>query len=371
MIPAENRMITLMFAPNFKITPALTKVLTNIETSRQAVSSLPITVPVLTSLRESTRLISTHYSTQIEGNRLTQTQVEDVLQGGTFPNRERDEREVKNYYQALDFLDALIKRKTELIAEKDIQILHGLVMDGKRKATPYRDGQNVIKDSVSGAIVYMPPEAKDVPEFMRELMVWINDEINRRELPVPLIAAIAHYQFATIHPYYDGNGRTARLLTNLVLHKSAYGLKGIYSLEEYYARNLQAYYEALNVGESHNYYFGRSEADITTWVMYFCEGMADSFANVRLRATEASKDMKTDQSPLLRELDQRQKQVLSLFEKSKYITTREIADLLGLHIRTALNHCNKWCDEGFMIQHGEAPKSRKYELADKWLELVK
>lgn len=359
-----------MFVPSFHITAALTKLLMDIEASRQAVSDLPISVPVLTSLRESARLISTHYSTQIEGNRLTQEQVEDVLHGGTFPNRERDEREVKNYYQALDFLDTLIKRKASHIAEKDIQTLHGLVMDGKEKPTAYRDGQNVIKDSGSGSIVYMPPEAKDVPELMRELVAWINNEVDTGEFPVPLIAAIAHYQFATIHPYYDGNGRTARLLTNLILHKSGYGLKGIYSLEEYYARNLQDYYQALTVGESHNYYFGRAEADITEWVAYFCAGMADSFANIRLKATEASKDRTTDHSAMLRELDQRQKQVLSLFNKSKYVTTREIADLLGIHTRTALNLCNRWCDEDFIVQHGTAHKSRKYELADKWLMLV-
>ncbi len=360
-----------MFAPDFQITPALTKALMDIEVSRQAVSSLPVTVPVLTSLRESARLLCTHYSTRIEGNRLTQEQVEEVIHGGTFPNRERDEREVKNYYQALDFLDALIKRKASPIAEKDIQTLHGLVMDGKRKATPYRDGQNVIKDSGSGAIVYMPPEAKDAPGLMYELVAWINGEVSQAELPIPLIAAIAHYQFATIHPYYDGNGRTARLLTNLVLHKSDYGLKGIYSLEEYYAGNLRAYYEALSIGESHNDYFGRAGADITGWIMYFCEGMASAFANIRLKATEASRGMITDHSALLRELDQRQKQALSLFEKSKYITTREIAGLLGVHIRTALNLCNRWCDEGFMIQLGEAPKSRKYELAEQWMELVR
>ena len=359
-----------MFEPDFQITPALTKVLMDIEASRQAVSNLPITVPVLTSLRESARLVSTHYSTQIEGNRLAQEQVEDVLHGGTFPNRERDEREVKNYYQALDFLDALINRRAASIAEKDIRTLHGLVMDGRKKASPYRDGQNVIKDSGSGSIVYMPPEAKDVPEFMHDLVDWINEKMSKAELPVPLIAAIAHYQFATIHPYYDGNGRTARLLTNLVLHQSGYGLKSIYSLEEYYARDLQAYYQALSIGESHNYYFGRAKADITAWMMYFCEGMADAFANVRLKASEASKSVKKDHSSLLRELDQRQKQVLSLFEKSKYVTTREIADLLGVHVRTALNLCNKWCDEKFMIRHGAAPKSRKYELADKWMELV-
>jgi Fic family protein len=364
-----------MFKPNFKITPALSKMLMDIEASRQVVSGLPITVSVLASLRKSARLISTHYSTQIEGNRLTQEQVEDVIQGGTFPNRERDEREVKDYYKALDFLDTLIKKKaqsikTSSIKEQDIQVLHGLVMEGKEKPTPYRDGQNVIRDSGSGKIVYMPPEAKDVPSLMRELFFWINEQLSEEDLPVPMIAAIAHYQFATIHPYYDGNGRTARLLTNLVLHKSGYGLKGIYSLEEYYARNLQAYYHVLSVGESHNYYFGRVEGDITAWVVYFCGGMADSFAAVRLKASESAQGEQLDHSHLLRELDQRQKLVLSLFSENRYVTTREISELLGLHKRTALNLCKKWCEEGFVIQHGQANKSRKYELATRWLELI-
>ncbi len=82
-------------------------------------------------------------------------------------------------------------------------------------------------------------------------------------MPVPVIAALAHYQFATIHPYYDGNGRTARLLTTLILHKAGYGLKGIYSLEEYYSRNFDGYYYALAVGGSHNYYMGREKADVS------------------------------------------------------------------------------------------------------------
>jgi len=114
-----------MFAPNFQIIPLLAKMLMDIEATRQAVSSLPVTVSVLASLRESARLIATHYSTQIEGNRLTQDQVEEVLQGGTFPNRERDEAEVKNYYQALDFLDSLIKIKNTFITEKELQTLVG------------------------------------------------------------------------------------------------------------------------------------------------------------------------------------------------------------------------------------------------------
>ena len=107
--------------------------------------------------------------------------------------------------------------------------------------------------------------------------------LSRKACHVRFVAGIAHYQFATIHPYYDGNGRTARLLTTLILHLGGYDLKGLYSLEEYYARNLGAYYEALAIGSSHNYYQGRAEADITPWLEYFCEGVAESFENVRKR----------------------------------------------------------------------------------------
>ena len=179
-------------------------------------------------------------------------------------------------------------------------------MAGRPAPTPYRDGQNVIRDSGSGGIVYMPPEAQDVPLLMADLVAWLRDETERRALPIPLVASLAHYQYATIHPYYDGNGRTARLLTTLILHKTGYGLKGIYSLEEYYAQNLSAYYAAIAVGPSHNYYFGRAEADVTEFVTYFCRGMADAFAAVRAQATEAAQRGANDQSLLLRQIDPRQ-----------------------------------------------------------------
>src|ERR1700734_811399 len=127
---------------------------------------------------------------------------------------------------------------------------------------------------------------------------------------MPLKAAIAHYQFATIHPYYDGNGRTARLLTTLILHLGGYGLKGLYSLEEYYARHLEAYYEALSIGPSHNYYRGRAGADITKWIEYFVEGMACAFENVIKRMEDANTHGEFDQSSLLRTLDPRQRRAL-------------------------------------------------------------
>src|SRR5207302_4501657 len=125
---------------------------------------------------------------------------------------------------------------------------------------------------------------KDVPGLVKEMVGWVNASLAQQELPVPVVAALAHYQFATIHPYFDGNGRTARLLTTLILHRSGYGLNGIYSLEEYYASNLNGYYSGLAVGKSHNYYFGRAEGDVTPFIEYFCLGMAAAFGKVRSRA---------------------------------------------------------------------------------------
>ncbi|MBI1830198.1 MAG: Fic family protein [Planctomycetes bacterium] len=244
-----------MFAPKFTLTPAVAKALMEVEACRQAIVRLPLTVPMLESLRKTARLLSTHFSTQIEGNRLSPSQVEDVLKGGGgFPGRQRDEAEVRNYYLALDYVTAQ-GRTRDRFTERIVRTIPGLVLHGRKKPTKYRDGQNVIRDGRTGNIVYLPPEAKDVPRLMKELIAWISAEMGRDELPVPVTAAVAHCQLATIHPYYDGNGRTARLLTTLILHRGGYGLHGICSLEEYYAKHLAGYYDALHVGTSHNYYY--------------------------------------------------------------------------------------------------------------------
>lgn len=340
-----------------------------VEADRQAIIELPIDVEMLTSLRETARLAATHYSTQIEGNRLTQTQVQETLAGARFPGRERDVTEVRNYYRAIEEVEILAQRPGP-ITEADIRHIHGLVIEGRASPTAYRDGQNIISDSLSGSIVYLPPEASDVPTLMAELVAWVNVELEKGELPAPIVAALAHYQYATIHPYYDGNGRTARLLTTLILHQSGYGLKGIYSLEEYYARNLTGYYEALAVGPSHNYYFGRAEADVTGFIAYFCSGMSEAFAAVRTQAVQAARRGAEDHSPLLRRLDPRQRRLLDLFRRRAAATTGEIAAHLGLSPRTAAVLCRGWLSGGFLSLQDPSRKSRAYRLGPDYERLV-
>lgn len=344
--------------------------LLRIEMVKEKIRHLPLTPTVLISLRETARLYTTHYSTLIEGNQLVPDQVEEVLKHeGHFPGRERDEYEVKGYYAALQQVEQWVVAGMT-VTEKLVQTLHALVMaGGKKKVKPtlYRDGQNVIRDGRTRAIVYMPPEAKDVSRLMKAMITWLNES---NDLPCPIVAGIAHYQFATIHPYYDGNGRTARLLTTLSLHLGGYDLKGLYSLEEYYARHLGAYYEAINIGESHNYYMGRAEADITKWIEYFVEGMAVSFENVLKRMAEAENKGGQDHSASLRKLDPRQRKVLDLFQEYEVVTSRQIGELFGFKPRTSTQICSAWVQEGFLEIVNASKKSRKYRLAKRHQHLV-
>lgn len=327
---------------------------------------LPINPAVLASLRESARLDSTHYSTMIEGNLLTQVEVSQVIaKNEHFPGRERDEKEVLGYYGALEYVERLAAERRRL-SETQIKTIHALVMSGgsKRKPvpTPYRDGQNVIRDSRSRAIVYMPPEASDVPGLMGGLVDWVNRSMSD-EIPCPIIAGLAHYQFATIHPYFDGNGRTARLLTTLILHLGGYDLKGLYSLEAYYARNLGAYYQALTVGPSHNYYMGRESADLTAWLDYFCQGMTESFESVRNQAEAAAGRGQPDQAEAIRRLDPRQRKALELFRSSTTITSRDLESLFGISQRMARVLLADWVKDSFLVIADPAKKSRKYGLS--------
>ena len=230
----------MAFSPKYTVTAQMLANLAKIEVIKQQFENQPISPQLLLSLRESAKVATIHYSTQIEGNRLTGKEVAEALKGRKLPQREKDEQEVKAYYKAWNAMEEAVVANRSF-DEKLVANIHSLV-EASKSIIPYRDNQNAIYDSETGAKIYLPPEAKDVPEMMQDFCQWVQ---NAGNLPVPLVAGIVHYQFVTIHPYYDGNGRTARLLTSFVMRKGGYGLKGIYSLEEYYAKDLIRYYDAL------------------------------------------------------------------------------------------------------------------------------
>ena len=357
------------FEPNYRITPRTATHLMRIEAARQAVEDLPITSSVLAGLRETARLFSTHYSTMIEGNRLAREEVSSLIerrQALPRPGAQTRPRSSATTRRSSGSNDS--RRRAADVTDLQVRTLHALVMAGGKavkKATPYRGGQNVIRDGGSRRIVYMPPEASDVPRLMGELLDWLRRS-EREGVPCPIRAGIAHYQFATIHPYYDGNGRTARLLTTLILHRGGYDLKGLYSLEEYYARDLAGLLRGVG---------GRAVAQLLPGPG---RGGHHGVGGLLLRGhgrqlrerppprREAADRGSKDDSAALRRLDPRQRRALELFRRSIVITSRDVEALFGVSQRTARNILSSWVRGGFVVVADPARKTRSYRLSPEY-----
>ncbi len=358
----------MAFDPQFTITPDIALALTRIEASRCAIEYLPVSVGLLHGLRQSAKLKSTHYSTRIEGNPLSQEAVEQaVVAGKTGQGWQQDE--VLFYYRAQDLVETLAQVITPL-KESDIKRIHAVAYHGRQRGTPYRTEQNVIRHA-GGGIVYLPPEPQDVPGLMQALVAWIKIQVATEGLPVPILAALVHYQVATIHPYIDGNGRLARLLATLILHKHGYGMNGIYALEEYYWETRANYYAALEIGPSHNYYLGRAEADLTAFIAYFTAGMAQACGQVQEQIERLSDAGVPDQRAILRELSNEQRQILTLFASKAELSAGEIGGFFGVKPQRARQICREWVKQGFIVVANASDRRRSYRLAAHLDELAK
>jgi len=353
-----------IWKPQYQVTTDMVRCLMDIEAIRTKIGQTALITAVEAKLRHQARLHATHYSTRIEGNRLTLAETEQAIQDRKvgFQGRERDVLEVKYYWDALLKVEAWAAIKRPL-TENLIRRLHGWVEHGPRsRPTPFRDGQNVIRDSASGVIVYMPPEASDVPRLMNELVNWVS-WAEKTGVPVSLVAGLLHYQFVTIHPYYDGNGRTARLLATFILQRGGYGLQGFFSLEEFHARDLLAYYRALATHPHHNYYEGRANADLTSWMNYFLSTLADAFGEVRDSVARHAGQNLIVEPEFIRRLDHRSRIALSLFVNRETVTNVQVAQALGLSTRMARVLIKGWVDGGMLVVTAAARRNRAYGLS--------
>jgi Fic family protein len=115
---------------------------------------------------------------------------------------------------------------------------------------------------------------------------------------------------------------------------------------------------------------GRAEADITRWIEYFCDGMAEAFEKVKQRALEAAFGGARDQSELLKQLDARQRKALELFQTQAVVTAKEIGALFSFKPRTSTELCRKWVEAGFLEVVDQSKKGRKYKLSAEYIHLV-
>jgi Fic family protein len=207
-------------------------------------SHRPLSGNLVRKLKEQFSIEMTYNSNAIEGNRLTLKETFLVINEGiTVKGRSlRDHLEAKNHHEAIHYLYELIEHeKRQTVSEQLIRSLQQLVIKDieNQESGQYRKGNVMITGSS-----HRPPEAYEVPKLMEELVSWVRKNQNKMH-PVEL-AALAHHRLVYIHPFSDGNGRTARLFMNLILMQKGFPMVIILKNDR------QKYYRALDKADRGN-----------------------------------------------------------------------------------------------------------------------
>ncbi|NEW07934.1 Fic family protein [Paenibacillus sp. SYP-B3998] len=333
------------------------------------VEQLPLPVDILEQLKKEAKESTVLLSTRMEGNDLD----EEAKRKALYRTSDNDkEQEVYNLMKATEFLDESEVRQLP-ITEEWIKKLHAIIriVHGRRpRLSEYREEQNRVGERNQSGF-YMPPEPQDVPILMEDLVAWINSP-RTFELSPPLRAGIAMWQLLTIHPYMDGNGRTARMIATYILRRGGFGLKSLFILENFYDRSLNEYYKALQLGLPHNYYFGRHEAEITPWLEYFLDGLAEVYTHAAQIVQEKNSELLKVEPELIRKLDLEQRQVFrELVFRQEMLTITDLVILLGKSEKTVREKVKRWIQEDFLTpKDPDAQRIRTVVLADWYDELV-
>lgn len=343
-----------MFQPEFSISNQILNNLTEIAEIKSIIERSPVLPKQEAHLRRKALIQMAHFSTSIEGNQLAEFEVEKLMDGGKISAAEKEILEVKNYQKAIKKMEEIgtIKKTFNL---PDVLLLHkilthGLVPEEKNgKLRPNMVYVANIDAKGNEEVVYTPPATKKVKEHLEELISWVHG--NTQTIHPIITAGILHYQFVTIHPFTDGNGRLTRLLTQLHLYQKAYDFKKILVLDEYYYRNRKEYYEALDTGETFDTRIG---VDLTNWLEYFTDGFVEEARRVKenLQAMGFAKKLEQNEQIFL---DKDQVKIMDFAATTGRITSSDVVDILHMPKRTAQAKLKDLTDQKLLAKRGKGP----------------
>lgn len=346
-----------MLVPNFSITSTILSRIAEIAEIKAAVERSRVLPLNEAQLRRQAILRMAHTSTSIEGNKLAQFEVGKVLEGKTVRAAEKDILEVENYYNALKLLDGMSKRKGD-ITEEEVLNLHKIVVSGlveKEKVGKFRPADVYVLDDLGNGrelLRFKAPPAPQVRKMIGDLLLWLKESKKAGVHPI-IRAGILHLQFVTIHPFTDGNGRVARLLTQLQLYKDGWDLRKILVLEDYYNRDRMSYYNAENRAQGKNY---QKDMDFTTWLEYFTTGFLVEARKVLEQIQSIGFGKKSKKSEQIF-LDRDEIQIMDFLTTTGRITSDDVVDILKVAKRTAQLKLKNLSDKGLLTLEGKGPSS--------------
>jgi Fic family protein len=287
------------------------------------------------NLRQEAIIRSAHSSTSIEGNRLSLEQVSELARGREIMAARRDKQEVLNYLDVLKNIKNLIK--ANFITEKDILNIHYLItkdtLDNPKDCGIYRNRYVVVGNRFTGEIFFRPPQNQEVPILVKDLLEWINSE-ELKELDPVIEAGIVHYELVRIHPFIDGNGRTARVLAALILYLRGFDVNQFFCLDDYYDSDRPAYYKALQSVKP-------DILDLTNWLEYFVEGVNISIEAVKERILRLSSRRLQKAKGKQVALTERQMRIIEFINQNGKITNRDVREMFKLSDEGALKEIKK------------------------------
>lgn len=267
-------------------------------------------------------------SSRIEG---TKTEIEDVVlnESSVFPEKRDDWQEVQNYVQAMN--EAIKQLENLPLSLRLIRNTHRILMTnvrGKHK-TPgeFRTSQNWIGGSSLADAAFIPPNKDDMSDLLDDFEHFLyNDRI---VVPHLIRCAIAHYQFETIHPFQDGNGRIGRLLITLYLVSNHLLIKPTLYLSDFFERHRGAYYDSLTRVRNSN--------DLGQWVRFFLEGVIETAEKGKTTFAQILKLHTNIESELMnlgKKTDNARKLLMHLYQ-SPVVSVKQVESILGVKYYSA------------------------------------
>ncbi|MDP2943749.1 MAG: Fic family protein [Candidatus Omnitrophota bacterium] len=336
-----------MFNPKFTITPKINKALVEIERVRGFLDAVKLKDDWIADMQKKALILESHHSTHIEGTTLSLEQAKNILEGKKVKGVNRDdEKELLNYKKAMDFLSKYLG-KDDPSSEGVIRELHKILVKGVRggQAEPgnYRKIQNYVVNSRTHEVIYTPPSPLEVPRLMKEFVDWLNKTEDASPI---LVAGIAQFQFVHIHPFIDGNGRTGRLLSTLILYKTGYDFKRLFTISEFYDKDRPLYYQAIQSVRQNN-------MDMTVWLDYFVEGLRSQMAEIHEKGKKVITAEKVIRGLKSKNLNLRQEKIIRYLIINERIDNEQCQKLCGSIRRTATRDLASLVENGLIEMKGE------------------
>lgn len=346
-----------MWQPKYSISPVTLTNMLEIAEIKAVVERSRVLPLNEAQLRRQAIMRMAHTSTSIEGNRLAQFEVGKVIEGKAVRAPQKDILEVENYYKALQELEKLVKTNKSITLEEILE-LHKMVINGlvePKKTGQFRPSDVYVVDDLGGGkekVRFKAPDAKEVKKMITELLEWL-EKSKKEGIHLLIRAAVLHLQFVTIHPFTDGNGRVARLLTQLQLYRDGWDFRKIIVLEDYYNRDRISYYNAENFAQGANY---QTDMDFTTWLEYFTTGFVVEARKVmeQIQSIGFGKVSKKSEQIFL---DKDEIQIMDFLTTTGRLTTDDVADILKLTKRSAQFKVKSLVDKKLLKPQGKGPST--------------